>query len=333
MELLPWINPNLLNSSQLQLNPNAIDYIVKHNIPLDYDLLSTNKNASSLLENCNISNLNFYYIVCNKNVNIFFIQKLKIHNDKKIFLPFTPCHYNDYTNELLWEREDILKIVSKFEYNLLGLCKNLNIQLLKIVQEHIHSLTSEHWYYLSMNPSAVPILKQHINKIDWWSLCSNPCEEAIQLLETSLEKINWHRLSVNYYAVDLLIRNSNRIDWYNFSKNTNPKAIEFMKLHIDKICWTTLSSNPSAISILKNYLDKIDWINLSGNPSAIDLLQQNQDKICWIRVSRNPSIFQYNYLKMTLERSNKIRGELLQVSLHPSRISYWLTNGMTIHDL
>jgi hypothetical protein len=332
MELLSWINPNLLSSSYLQLNPNAIDYIVQYNISLDYDLLSRNSGAYSLLKKQNINKINLDLLISNINVNIFFIQQIKQYHDK-ISLYSRKFYYDDYIDELLWERHDILKILPTSEFNLLGICKNINPQVLEIVQENIHSLTNEHWYYLSMNPSAIPILKQHINKIDWCSLCSNPCEEAIQILEHNLGHINWNRLSFNYYAVDLLIHNLNQIQWYNFSKNTNPKAIEFMKLHIDKIHWSSLSSNPSAISILKDNIDKIDWNYLSGNPSAIDILQQNQDKICWIVFSRNPSIFQYNYSKMALERSNTIREELLEVSLHPSRISYWLANGMNIHDL
>ena len=48
---------------------------------------------------------------------------------------------------------------------------------------------------LSLNPNAINLLEQNIDKIDWMSLSMNP--NAIHLLEQNMQKINWSNLSNN----------------------------------------------------------------------------------------------------------------------------------------
>jgi hypothetical protein len=306
MELLPWINPKFLSRRHLNCNPNAIDYLLTNKITLDYYMLASNPSAYTLLNKCTYASIDYNNLITNTHPSVYRIIN-EIHSyayNEWLY------RYNQYC-EILSQRYDVLKILSKYELNLYGICRNRNPIVLNYILEHIDTLDLRHWTILSSNPTAIDILLDNIDKIDWYILSINPCEKAIQLLTTYNHKINWSNLSSNYYAIDLLLENPHRIDWEEFSCNTHPKAIEYMKLH----------------------LKKLNWYYISRNPSAIELLEQNRHKICWTQLSMNPSIFQYNYQPMAMERTNQIREELLQVTLHPSRISYWLSNGMSIEDL
>jgi hypothetical protein len=58
------------------------------------------------------------------------------------------------------------------------------------------------WPGLSLNPNAIHLLRQNVDKIDWGILSSNP--NAIHLLEQNIDKINWYVLSYNPNAIHLL---------------------------------------------------------------------------------------------------------------------------------
>ena len=51
------------------------------------------------------------------------------------------------------------------------------------------------WFYLSLNPNAIELLKENLDKIDWNRLSRNP--NAIKILEENPDKINWISFSVN----------------------------------------------------------------------------------------------------------------------------------------
>ena len=58
------------------------------------------------------------------------------------------------------------------------------------------------WFYLSSNPGAIDLLKNHPQKINWKQLSQNPA--AIDLLKQNPDKIDWYYLSLNPGAIDLL---------------------------------------------------------------------------------------------------------------------------------
>jgi hypothetical protein len=162
---------------------------------------------------------------------------------------------------------------------------------------------------LCSNINAVDILEQHIDFIDWDYLCLNESPKAIELIMRYPEKINWLSLSSNSSAIKLLEDNLDKIDYWGLSFNHN------------------------AIHLIEKYPEKINWIGLSGNKNAIHILEKNRDKIEWHQFSGNPSIFEYNYKKMSIQRTNVLLEELMAKSLHPSRIEYWLMNGVDIDTL
>ena len=102
---------------------------------------------------------------------------------------------------------------------------------------------------------------------------------------------------------------------------------------MDKINFWGLSWNSAAIHIIEKNMSLVSWMGLSANPSAIHLLKQNPDKIDWLQFSTNPSIFEYDYQALSIKRTYILLEELMMKTLHPTRIQYWLNNGMSIDDL
>ena len=162
---------------------------------------------------------------------------------------------------------------------------------------------------LSCNYNAVHILEQYIDDVDWDYLCLNESPKAMELILANPDKINWLSLSSNPAAVKILEDNPDKIDYWGLSWNYN------------------------AIHLIEKHPEKINWIGLSTNKNAMHILEKNCDKIEWYQFSVNPGIFEYNYQKMSIERSKCILEELMSKSLHPSRIEYWLMNGMEMDNL
>jgi hypothetical protein len=204
------------------------------------------------------------------------------------------CSYinSPWVQEQLLENPNALHLVKShhMKHNLYNLCKNTNPLAINIIDYHIDqsdSLSEVIWNTIGTNPSALPIIEKHFDKMSWKSLSENPA------------------------AIHILLKNPSRIDWHTFSKNTHPLAIEHMRKNLDKVSWQYMNMNPAAIEILKENPDKIDGY--------------------WISV--NPGIFEYNYTKMAKARLEYLRDELLSVSLHPSRISKLLKQGLTLAEI
>jgi ribosomal protein L24E len=90
----------------------------------------------------------------------------------------------------------------------------------------------------------------------------------------------------------------------------------------------------NAIALLEKNPDKIHWASLSANPNAIHLLEKNPDKIHWSILSGNPSIFEPEYEYEALkERCHIYKEELIQITMHPSRIQKLLYMGISIAEL
>jgi len=169
-----------------------------------------------------------------------------------------------------------------------------------------------------MNPAAVDMIKDKIERTIWFSFCDNTCPQILPILEANLDKLDkmdWTFLSSNPVAIKLLEANQEKIGWNGLC--FNPEAIHLLEKNLDKVCWLALSSNPSAIHILEKNFDKIGWKYLSGNPAAIHLLQQNKEKIDWNNLSKNPEIFEYDYKAM----SRPFFEELMANRFHPTNIN------------
>jgi hypothetical protein len=185
-----------------------------------------------------------------------------------------------------------------------------NIKLIRfsfLKKEGIYKMSLRSWIpfekldikSLSRNPhpSAIQILEQYPEQIDWNVIFRNPA--AIDLIEKYVEKnpknVPWDDIAYNPGALDLLEKNPHKIFWLNLTANPNPRAIQLIEENwdnIDKkynIDWDDLSANPNAIPLLEKNPEKINWEKLCTNPNAIHLLEKNLDKIDWFELSTNPN--------------------------------------------
>ena len=170
----------------------------------------------------------------------------------------------------------------------------------------------------SLINNTIYILKYNLNKFDWSRISYNPVN--IKMYDNT-ENRDFNRLSSYPEAIDLLKNNLDKVNWARLSYN--PAAIDILKDNLNKVSWWRLSTNPAAIDIIKDNLDKVDWRMLSYNPGAIDILKNNIELVDWSRLSYNPAIFEIDYDKL----KNKIepfKEELMQVTLHPMRLKYYL---------
>ena len=142
-------------------------------------------------------------------------------------------------------------------------------------------------------------------------------KNLLEFLKENPEKIDWYSLSSNPNAIELLKENKELIDWDQLSQN--PNAIELLKANPENINWNLLSLNYNAIELLKENPEKINWNCLSKNRNAIEILEKNQDKINWVLLSSNPSIFTYDYQKIK-KNFEELGEEIIAKALHPKRI-------------
>jgi hypothetical protein len=204
------------------------------------------------------------------------------------------------------------------------------------IETYIRTLdyTTQHWYYICKNPECINLIIENPKNYEYnWRIISGNCK-AVQFLLQHFDKIDWDRLSANQSpeAIKLLLQYPQNINLPAFS--TNPFATDYLRLHFEKIDFWGLSWNYNAVDIIEKNLHRdICWVGLSQNKNAIHLLEKNQHKINWTQLSTNPAIFQYNYSKLALQRTNVLREELMMKTLHPKRIQYWLENGMDMDDL
>ena len=179
------------------------------------------------------------------------------------------------------------------------------------------------WMMLSMNPSAINLIKSNLDKINWETLSANPA--AIDILKANPDKICWDSFVDLPEAIDminehLLETNYNPTLFEMGMLCSNPKMIDYFKQHPEQIDWEYLSYNPDAIDLLKDNLDEIEWTGLSKNPNAIEILEVNPDNIVWNTVWSNPSIFTYDY--DTIKKSKvDLHKELVEYLYHPSKIA------------
>ena len=219
------------------------------------------------------------------------------------------------------------------------ICCNKSRAAIEILLDHINKI---HWVLLSSNPFALDILKQYPEEIDWENLSYVNDDRVIEFLEQNIDKIDWNNLSENIHprAVALLKKYPTKINWDILNFNTNSDAIRLLESRPDKIKIEYLCSNenPEAILLLErtknieNIKSFVVWHLLSENSAAIDLLRRNQDKIYWPYFSKNPAIFTYDYARMRDER-RALHGDLAAWFWSPERVGAFLNEGGEIDDL
>ena len=265
---------------------------------LNSDWLNENENVLTYLNN-HKSLIRLHHIVTNPSFKIMNMEKDLIHS----VFSYYPAIFSNPQPGI----ETYIRTLDYTTQQWYYICKNP--ECINLIIENPKNYEYE-WKAISGNSKAVPFLLQHFDNIDWDRLSSNQSKEAIELLLQYPENIHLAAFS------------------------TNPFAADYLRLHFEKIDFWGLSWNYNAVDILEKNLHKdICWVGLSQNKNAIHLLEQNQHKINWAQLSTNPAIFDYPYSKLALQRTNILREQLMMKTLHPTRILYWLENGLDIDDL
>jgi hypothetical protein len=339
--LRDWVPKEKLDLCRLSGNPCAIEILMEQ---ADYEYTLSQEKYDKLEKEKKIS----WMRLC---INEEATNILKKYPSKILW-----CYLSNNSKQLavdmIKERMEYEKInVPDIEednrvwYN--SFCDNENPEIMELVKDRIEyekKLEKEEfenldisdildWSYLSANPSAIDILKNNIDMIDWVSLSSNTNPEAIDLLRERVKeeskmskkhykdwrnKIDWEVLSQNPNAIDLLKENPHKIDWEYLSANT--AAIDWLKENKNAIDWCMLSENPNAIELLKTNPKKIDWYMLCKNPNAIELLKNNPSKIYWKPLCLNENAF--DLIKERFEYESSLTPEEYK-NLHHSNKLDW----------
>ena len=70
----------------------------------------------------------------------------------------------------------------------------MNPNAIKLLSEELDKI---HWSNLSQNPSTIRLLSENLDKIYWRVLSENPSPDALKLLSEDQDKIDWRELSRN----------------------------------------------------------------------------------------------------------------------------------------
>lgn len=325
-KLLDWIPEEIFTNSKyystLALNhhPEAINYLQKHLNDIDkliyekheiWKNISSNPYAYELLMN-NKKKINFNELCRNKNPMILHILTTKKKYYEQICWMHLSANSSEYAVNILINNQE--NISWKF------LCHNKNTKAVKLLYYNIHKID---WYEFSANknPLAIKLIKDNFHKIhnllDFKTLSMNM--SAMQLLKVYPEIIDWGFIIENENAHDIIIKNMDKIYSENnrilsdMAFNNNKKVLQLL---IDynilnknnnnfNLIMFNLCKNPNAIDIIKKYPTHINYKYLNINPNTIKLIENNLklgiiniDDINWYNVLKSPHIFKCDYDKM-----------------------------------
>jgi hypothetical protein len=169
------------------------------------------------------------------------------------------------------------------------------------------------WYHLCTNPAdaAIDLLDQNPDRISIYPLARNTNPRAKLLFEKYKLKKCWSALCANPadYALDWIEANPEEIDWRGLSRNPSPRALDILETNRHHIFWDSVYINPSdrAISMLRipiSFDGGFVWMASNPADKAIDILFQYPEEIDWYRFSMNPSPRAIQYLRDHPDRIN-----------------------------
>jgi hypothetical protein len=151
-------------------------------------------------------------------------------------------------------------------------------------------------------------------------------------------KLYWPLISINTETnnIGMVVKRNNKynLDW-NWLSN-NPSAIQILERSQGKTQWGYLAYNKNAINYLIKHQNKINWNELINYTDAtincMYILQNNNNKLNWIPVNEYTEFLKYDYYGLRIA-NQVLKEELIQVAMHPNRISKWLDDGIDIDDI
>lgn len=157
---------------------------------------------------------------------------------------------------------------------MIHLALNPNPRVFKLVEEQFtkKSLNSLALRAVSLNPNAIPFLRQHPEVIDRHFILLNPM--ARELIEDMKVPIDFQHLAGNdaQWAVDLLLQHYNETGqvYGEMSRNKNKEILKLLFTQPNKINWAVLSANPTAIEYLRAHPERVSQLYIYENPAAFE---------------------------------------------------------------
>ena len=238
---------------ELSLSSDICEIIASNFYEIEYEL-----------EDWVIQNKNFSYYKLSKNPNaIDFLRKnpkyidedelLDNKNPKAKELFELKAYFEGFYNKNDLDKSDInlISIFTRFNYDRIdwgSLFPKKNTE--NLIDYDLLSLVEK--------PESIAILRENLDKCNWYNLSSNKSKEAIELLKENPEKIVWAVLSVNPNAIKILRENQDKIDWEQLSCNTNPEILKlFTSERLMNLSRNYFSSNIGACEFLKTHPEYI----------------------------------------------------------------------------
>jgi len=235
-------NPQWIDWTALSRNPNAVGLLFENQHKIEWWYLSANPNALPLIE-ANKQKINWYWLGTNPSAMSIIENSLK-QNPTSSNQLWGSIARNTNPRAIEIIRENMEKV------DLNQLCANPSaVGLLEEFPEKIG------YRFLLENPNAEKLLRRKLledpefyektTKSDLYKfyLSSNPC--AISILKEHPELISWSALgqNPNPEAMDLIVRNQELMDIYYLSKN--PNAFHILETRVSDMDWFgNLLENP-----------------------------------------------------------------------------------------
>ena len=243
------------DSFYLSNNPcnDAIKFLKDNPTYIDWKGLSENTNPIAI---------NLIIEKIKKGEGLRDIDWEALSKNPSIFIPYK----NNITNKIKTVTRILLsKVPSIAQTRIIDLEEDLREkvveELLKISKNELRKgipIEKLDWYYLSLNPNAIDLIRERIE------------------IEKKLSDDEYDRLSFK-----------SKVSWDNLSSNPASEAVELLEENYDKINWDFLSNNPKAIHLLEG---RVKYQLKLEEEGKLNSLYENK-QINWNRLSENPSIF------------------------------------------
>jgi hypothetical protein len=193
-----------INWEALSSNPTAANFLTNHVDKINWYFLSANPSdyALDLLEEYP-ENINYFQLSANTNPRAIEILKNNINKIEWVTLSSNPSAIpilKEHIDQIFW---------GEFSYI-------QHPEAIRIINQELEKL--EDWeiemisVILGQNPEAVPILKKHLDWVNWTVLCETAnTPESIQFIREHLEFADWRALSENKHALPILMEFPDRI--------------------------------------------------------------------------------------------------------------------------
>jgi len=321
-----WVDQDKIGWHFVCSNPKGIRIIEKNPGKIIWQYLCHNENAIHILAK-NPDKIDWDWLGKNRGRGAIDLMK------KNWYMRFWHS---------IGENENALDLIEHPSSRFIGQLEwNTNPRAIKILEDRLKKgyrvcLTS-----LARNPGAIHLIEQNMDKMnenyqkggDAWRILSW-YGHGIHLLEQNPDKIHWRDFnSMNPFALRVLEKYPERIDWEQLSQNKH--AVPLLEKNLDKVCWSFLCYNVNAVHILEKHPEKINWHSISTNPNACHLLERNldkKDKFNWHCMGLDEHIYEIDY-KYLEDRCNVYKEELIQRSMHPSRIEKYGEAGYGLEDI